>query len=89
MPTYKQPESTIDKQTTALINTKLEDLMERMMKWVSTVLTLAMSHDSFPKLSAIKQASEEIFQCRINVLQSVDGHICVTKEDFREKQIII
>jgi len=70
-----------------LLTAVIDEMMDKMMKWVSTVLTLSLSHETLPKVtSAIKRASEEIFNCRINVLQSVDGHICVTKEDFFKKQ---
>lgn len=70
-----------------MMTTMMEEMMDKIMKWVSTVLTLSLSHETLPKVtSAIKKASEEIFQCRINVLQSVDGHICVTKEDFFKNQ---
>lgn len=79
-------EPTIDLNTANYIKDKLEQT-DKIMKWVSTILTLALPHETFPKLTtAIKKTSEEILSYRINILQSVDGHIYVTKESFTKKQ---
>jgi len=39
--------------------------------------------------TVIEQASEELLQCRLNIITSMEGHIHVTVERFFKKQITI
>jgi len=44
-------------------------------------------HDQQNKLTnTIKQTSEELLNCRLNIITSTDGHVHVTIEEFFKKQ---
>jgi len=57
-----------------------------MVKWVTSVLSLVFPEKTPQQLSSIMNpASEELLQCHLNILKSVDGHIFVGKEPFKRK----
>lgn len=68
----------------------MKDFLEIMKKWISTTLALGIPHDktSLTKLSyALNIASEEFLQCRMNMLQSVDGRTSLHKQSTTFHQI--
>jgi len=63
----------------------LNDFQNKIIKWTSTILTLGVpqNKESLEKISrAINVATEEIFQYRLNLFQSMDGHLFVGQQPF-------
>lgn len=55
----------------------------KILKRMTTILALTQNNHSQRKLhTAIKHASEEIFQCHINITTSIDGHVFVGHKPF-------
>lgn len=54
------------------------------MGWVPSILTLGVPHNEESKIThAINLASEEIFNCRLTILQqSIEGHLYVSKQPY-------
>lgn len=65
----------------------LQGFIRNILKWISTILILVLHNISHHKLhSAINMASEEFFQCHLNIISSVDGHVFVGHETYLKQQ---
>lgn len=63
------------------------EFTDKFIRWVATILAIGIPKDieSFSRITkAINSASEEIFQCRLNILQSKGGHLYVNSQPFRK-----
>jgi len=66
----------------------LNNHTNNMLKWMSTVLSIALKQDIQQIQSAINQVSEELFQCHLNIIKSVDSHIYIGIQPFtRHKKV--
>lgn len=68
-----------------IINKTIKEFLENITKWVSSILTLGIPQDneSFSKITqTINLVSEVIFHCRLNIHQSTEGHLYVSKQPF-------
>lgn len=73
-------------QIQSTVSKAIQEFTTTMVKWVTSVLTLALPDKTPQQLnSAVNQASEEMLHCHPNILKSVHGHIFIGKEAFKKK----